>query len=291
MMDISLSLVYHKKTKAQIMLLGSTEYDDSQDDDDLDVVITPSPYTSKWADRVKREARQLNKIDGMEKRERNATRYENKEIRNKKHAKLLDDMNKMVPDRTEMKTPPTSKNSNCTFASSGNMNVSKVPSSIVTTTTSTVCGYQVNPVSEIKTEKVEVFTQHATEKHCRGCNLYKSECPNLKYGKYCQQRVIDYYHKVGWTFTDEGIKTAHNEAYFAAVQRDKCMATGVYELSSEENSIPKCVQLGSIQSSVEMLRGHRSFVQLSNERVFKGQVVHKQKKMSMKESIEDLESD
>ena len=99
------------------------------------------------------------------------------------------------------------------------MNMSKVPSSIVTTTTSTVCGYRVNPVSEIKTEKVEVFTQRATEKLCRGCNLYKSECPNLKYGKYCQQRVIDYYHKVGWTFTDEGIKTAHNEAYFAAVQR------------------------------------------------------------------------
>ena len=58
------------------------------------------------------------------------------------------------------------------------------------------------------------------------------------------------------------------------------MVTGVYELSSEENSIPKCVQLGSIQSSVEMLRGHCSFVQLSNERVFKGQVVHKLKKVN-----------
>ena len=86
------------------MLLGSTDYDDSEDDD-LDVVVAPSPYTSKGADRVKREARQLNKIDGMEKRKRNATRYENKEIRKKKRAKLLDDMNKMVPDRTEMKTP------------------------------------------------------------------------------------------------------------------------------------------------------------------------------------------
>ena len=64
------------------MLLGSTDYDNSEDDD-LDVVVTLSPYTSKGADRVKREARQLNKLDGIEKCNRKATKYENKEIRKK----------------------------------------------------------------------------------------------------------------------------------------------------------------------------------------------------------------
>ena len=94
------------------MLLGSTDYDNSEDDD-LDVVTSPCPHTLNGSERVKHEARQLNKLDGIERRKRKATKYDNKEKMKKKRTELLEDMNKIVPSRVEMKTL-TSKNSSCT---------------------------------------------------------------------------------------------------------------------------------------------------------------------------------
>lgn len=72
---------------------------------------------------------------------------------------------------------------------------------------------------------------------CQGYNKMKQDYPNIKYAKHCQQHVIDYYNKVGWTFTDDGVKKAHNEAYFDILQRDQFMTSGIYDQTNDESLI------------------------------------------------------
>ena len=41
-------------------------------------------------------------------------------------------------------------------------------------------------------------------------------------------------------------------------------------MNPRDIQIPKCVEHGPLKSSLEMMRGHRSFVTYNNERVYNG---------------------
>ena len=53
-----------------------------------------------------------------------------------------------------------------------------------------------------------------------------------------------------------------------ALQRDVCLFYGCYEMNLRYIQIPRCVLNGSLKSSVEMLRGHISFLMYNKEQVY-----------------------
>ena len=288
------------------MLLGSTEYDDDSEDDDFEYDTTQTHQEKRRisSDEIKREARLMNKISGDESRKRITTKYQNKKIKAQKRKKLMDEMNKIVTPKAQKRkklmdemnkivTPNVKKIRNSTSVVSLSTPSSSISAnSSPTVTTSNLCGYQVNPI-ESSHEKVDTV-QNTTLKQpdlssvvCRGCNLNRTKCPNLMYGGFCHQRCIDFYNKVGFAFTDEQVKQVHNDAFKEAVQRDMCLFHGRYEMNPRDIQIPKCVEYGSLKSSLEMMRGHRSFVKYNNERVYNGCSVLD---VDVKEEVKNLKS-
>lgn len=291
------------------MLLGSNEYDcnsDGDTTDDSDFVRPKQKHSSgkpdnktvrskkkhSKAEEIKQDARLLTKLDGIEKRARNDAKYKNRAVSSANKRKTFKEMKTNEIMETP---PPTNKITNytstvststpSTLTSSSSSNVS-----IVASTSESLCGYHINPIftSGISTKdllKQNIYTQRDPNELCRGCNSVPSECANRTYRDICFHAVLDYYDKVGFHFTEDGIKKAYMNAYLVAARIDMCRLTSFYELS-DELVLPRCMEIGSLRQSVEMLNGNRRFSQLMKQRVHNVQGHIKNNDQKIKDEID-----
>ena len=278
------------------MILGSTEYDDSEDSDfdrpkkKTRTIERTSTTLQTRAEEIKNDGRLLNKIDAMEKRARSETRQKRKSVSSANKQKKL----KVLKEKSTIveTSPPTNKITNYTSTSSHS---SSSKASSVVSTTRTLGGYNINPMftSSMSTKELlkqhHAFIQSDPNELCRGCNSIPSECANRTYRNDCFHAVIDYYDQVGFHFTDDGIKKAYMSAYRIAARRDMCKLTSYYEMSSELQ-LPRCMEVGSLRQSVEMLNGHRRFTQIMKQRVFNIQDHLKRTEKKIKDEIEDIDN-